>query len=114
MQSIKRDGLRKLVDLCMLILLLCLMSYQVTGGEKHEWTGVLMTMTVILHQVLNRRWYAALFKGRYNVYRGVTTAVRIVRVLSSILPSMSGICSPRCRPISTKLQWLMARCVGRT
>lgn len=51
MQSIKRDGLRKLVDACMLVLLLCLMSYQVTGEEKHEWTGVLMTLTVIPHQI---------------------------------------------------------------
>ena len=84
MQSIKRDGLRKLVDAFMLILLLCLMSYQVTGEEKHEWTGILMTLTVIVHQILNRRWYAALFKGRYNPYRSVTTAVNLL-LLSSML-----------------------------
>ena len=90
MQSIKRDGLRKLVDLCMLILLLCLMSYQVTGGEKHEWTGVLMTLTVILHQVLNRRWYAALFKGRYNLYRSVTTAVNLLLLASMLVTAFCG------------------------
>ena len=77
--SIRRDGLRKLVDACMLILLLCLMSYQVTGGEKHEWTGILMTLTVIVHQILNRRWYAALFNGKYNPYRSTTTAVASAR-----------------------------------
>ena len=79
MQSIKRDGPRKLVDVCMLILLLCLMSYQVTGGEKHEWTGILMTLTVIVHQTLNRRWYAALFKGKYNPYRSTTAAFASAR-----------------------------------
>ena len=90
MQSIKRDGLRKLVDLCMLLLLLCLMSYQVTGEEKHEWTGILMALTVLLHQYLNRRWYAALFKGRYNAYRGVTTAVNLLLLASMLVTAVCG------------------------
>ena len=90
MRSIKRDGLRKLVDVCMLILLLCLMSYQVTGEEKHEWTGILMTLTVIVHQILNRRWYAALFKGRYNPYRSVTTAVSLLLLASMLVTAFCG------------------------
>ena len=90
MQSIKRDGLRKLVDVCMLVLLLCLMSYQVTGEEKHEWTGILMTLTVILHQILNRRWYAALFKGKYNTYRSVTTAVNFLLLASMLVTAFCG------------------------
>ena len=90
MQSIKRDGLRKLVDVCMLILLLCLMSYQVTGEEKHEWTGILMTLSVIVHQILNRRWYAALFKGKYNVYRSVTTAVNLLLLASMLVTAFCG------------------------
>ena len=90
MRSIKRDGLRKFVDLCMLILLLCLMSYQVTGEEKHEWTGILMTLTAIVHQILNRRWYAALFKGRYNFYRSVTTAVNVLLLASMLVTAFCG------------------------
>ena len=90
MQSIKRDGLRKLVDVFMLILLLCLMSYQVTGGEKHEWTGILMTLSVIVHQILNRRWYAALFKGRYNAYRSLTTAVNLLLLASMLVTAFCG------------------------
>ena len=89
-QSIKRDGLRKLVDLCMLLLLLCLMAYQVTGEEKHEWTGIVMTLTVLLHQYLNRRWYAALFKGRYNAYRSVTTAVNLLLLASMLVTAFCG------------------------
>ena len=45
----------------MTILLLCLMAYQVTGEQAHEWIGVAMTLLVIVHQVLNRKWYAAIF-----------------------------------------------------
>ena len=88
--SIRRDGLRKLVDACMLILLLCLLSYQVTGEEKHEWTGIFMALTVILHQYLNRRWYAALFKGRYNAYRSVTTAVNLLLLMSMLVTAFCG------------------------
>ncbi len=90
MQSKKRDGLRKLVDVCMLILLLCLMSYQVTGEEKHEWTGILMTLTVIVHQILNRRWYATLFRGRYNAYRRLTTLVNLLLLGSMLVTAFCG------------------------
>ena len=58
MRRTKRYDFRRIVDVCMVVLLLCLMSYQVTGEEKHEWTGITMTMTVVLHQILNCRWYA--------------------------------------------------------
>ena len=44
--------------------LLLPMSSQVTGEAGHEWTGIVMTLPVVLHQILNRKWYAALFKGR--------------------------------------------------
>ena len=46
MQKRKKADIRRIVDLCMTILLLCLMSYQVTGEEKHEWTGVIMTLYI--------------------------------------------------------------------
>ena len=71
----KRNRTRQIVDGCLLILLLCQMSYQVMGQAVHEWTGIGMTLTVIVHQLLNRRWYAALFTGRYNAFRSVTALV---------------------------------------
>ena len=89
MGSTGRDRLRKIVDVCMLVLLLCLLSYQVTGEEKHEWTGILMTLTVIVHQILNRRWYAALFKGRYNTYRSLTTAVNVLLLASMLVTAFT-------------------------
>ena len=90
MGSTGRDRLRKIVDVCILVLLLCLLSYQVTGEEKHEWTGILMTLTVIVHQILNRRWYAALFKGRYNTYRSLTTAVNVLLLASMLVTAFCG------------------------
>ena len=90
MQKRKRADIRRIVDLCMTILLLCLMSYQVTGEEKHEWTGVIMTLTVILHQFLNRRWYTALFKGKYNTYRTVTTIINLFLLAAIAVTAFCG------------------------
>ena len=56
--------MRRIIDVCMTLVLLVLMAYQVTGEMVHEWTGILMTVLVIVHQVLNRRWYKSLFKGK--------------------------------------------------
>lgn len=69
---------RRIVDICMTILLLCLMAYQITGAVLHEWIGMAMTLLVIVHQILNRRWYGALLKGKYNLYRFSQTIVNVL------------------------------------
>ena len=74
----------------MTVLLLLLMAYQVTGEALHEWIGVGMTVLVIFHQILNRRWYRALFRGRYNAYRTMTTAVNVLLLLSFLLTAFCG------------------------
>lgn len=90
MQNKRRKGVRMVVDICMLVLLLCLMSYQVTGEALHEWIGVAMTVTVLLHQFLNRRWYGAIFKGRYNAYRSLTTLVNLLLLASIAATAFCG------------------------
>ena len=82
--------IRRIVDVCMTMLLLFLMAYQVTGEVLHEWIGMGMTVLVIVHQILNRRWYSAVFKGKYNPYRIVTTAVIILLLLSFLMTALSG------------------------
>ena len=44
---------KHIVDILLGIGLLLLMSYQVTGEAGHEWTGIVMTALMILHQILN-------------------------------------------------------------
>ena len=63
---------KRIVDASMTVLLLFLMACQVTGEMAHEWIGMGMTVLVIIHQVLNRKWYGAIFKGNY--YRYITQA----------------------------------------
>ena len=86
----KTKMIRRTVDVAMCILLLLLMAYQVTGEVLHEWIGVSMTVLVIVHQILNRRWYGALFKGKYNPYRIVTTILNIALVASFLLTAFCG------------------------
>ena len=54
--SKKSNSKRKIVDAAMTVVLLFLMAYQVTGEAAHEWIGVSMTILVIVHQILNRKW----------------------------------------------------------
>ena len=75
--------IRRIVDAAMTVLLLCLMAYQVTGEFLHEWIGIGITVLVITHQILNRRWYKTLFKGKYNPYRILTAAVNVLLLLLS-------------------------------
>ena len=45
---------KHIIDVLLGIGLLLLMSYQVVGEVGHEWTGLTMTVLMVLHQVLNR------------------------------------------------------------
>ena len=83
-------NIRRIVDAAMTVLLLLLMAYQVTGELAHEWIGMGMTALVIIHQILNRRWYGGLFKGKYNPYRMLTTALNILLLASFALTAFCG------------------------
>ena len=82
--------MKKIVDAAMTVLLMCLMAYQVTGESAHEWIGMGMTLTVIVHQILNRKWYGALFKGKYNPYRILSTVLNILLLFSIALTAFCG------------------------
>jgi len=81
----KINTIRTSVDICMSIVLLCLMAYQVSGDVFHEWLGIGMTILLIVHHILNRRWYAVLLKGKYNAYRILTTAANMLLLVSIAL-----------------------------
>ena len=82
--------IKRIVDVCLTVLLLCLMSFQVMGETLHEWNGIGMTFFLILHHVLNIKWYGALFKGKYHAYRIVTTAVNTLLLISMALTAFCG------------------------
>jgi hypothetical protein len=81
---------KTVIDVCMIIALLCLTAYQVTGEKLHEWIGIGMTVLVIVHQIINVKWYGGLFKGRYNPYRVAVTIVNSLLLVSLVLTALSG------------------------
>ena len=82
---------KHILDLLLGIGLLLLMSYQVTGEAGHEWTGISMTILMLLHQAVNARWYAALFRGRYSPLRTVQTLINMALLLCFLLTALCGI-----------------------
>ena len=82
--------LKRIIDIGLTVLLLCLMAYQVTGEALHEWLGIGMTVLVIVHQILNAKWYGALLKGKYHALRILQTAVNVLLLLSFAMTALCG------------------------
>lgn len=72
------------IDLCMTVLLLLLMAFQITGQKFHEWFGAGMLILFLAHNILNDKWYRNLLKGKYSLARVLQTAINFA-VLGSML-----------------------------
>ena len=81
---------KRIIDILMTVALMCLMAYQVTGEKAHEWIGITMVILVIIHQILNVKWYSTLYKGKYNPYRIFSTIVNIMLLIAFTLTAISG------------------------
>ena len=82
---------KRAVDVSMTVLLMMLMSTQVIEGVHHEYCGIAMFVLFLIHQVLNRKWYSSLLKGRYNMNRIFMTVINLALLVSFILTVFSGI-----------------------
>lgn len=83
------------IDFLMTVLLLLLMSYQITGQELHEWFGAGMLVLFLLHNILNIRWYGSLFKGKYTLLRGMQMIINISVLISILCLGSSGVVMSR-------------------
>ncbi len=83
------------IDILMTFALLFLMGYQFWGEQAHEWAGAGMFILFILHHVLNRQWYKALFHGRYTPVRVFQTIVNVLVFVSMLALMYSGIVMSR-------------------
>ena len=86
----KTGIIKRIVDVVLTVLLLFLMAFQVTGDVLHEWLGIGMTAVLVLHHILNRKWYQSIFKGKYSPYRIVMTAVNTLMLAAIALTALSG------------------------
>ena len=79
----------------MTVLLPLLMAYSLIGETFHEAVGTLVFVLFIVHHVLNRKWYGALFKGKYDTGRIFRTALDMLLLVFMLLQPISGILMSR-------------------
>ena len=79
------------VDAAMTVGLLFLMGYHLWGDTAHEWVGAGMFVLFILHHILNWRWWAGMFKGRYSVVRILQTVIDLLTLAAMLGLMVSGV-----------------------
>lgn len=83
------------VDILMLLAMPLLMGYMLIGAKLHEWIGTGIFLLFILHHILNHKWLASLFKGKYSAVRILNTAVNILVFICMLGLMYSGIVMSR-------------------
>ena len=89
----KTQRLRMTVDITMTILSIILMggNYLFPADIVHEILGVALCVLWAVHITLNRRWYGAIFRGKYNAYRVMQTIINCSILICTIFLMISGI-----------------------
>ncbi len=89
----KTQRLRMTIDITMTILSIILMggNYLFPKDIVHEILGVALFVLWAVHIALNRRWYGAIFLGKYNPYRVMQTIINCCILICTIFLMISGI-----------------------
>ena len=75
------DKSRKKLDILMTILMIVVMSYQATGNLFHEVAGVILLVLFVIHNILNRKWYKNIPKGKYSGFRNMMLIINILTLI---------------------------------
>ena len=87
----RKQMTRMAVDCAMTVILLLLVGYSRIGETAHEWLGIAMVTLFVLHHILNRKWIAAVFRGKYTPYRVLQTVLIALLLLTMLGSAVSGI-----------------------
>jgi hypothetical protein len=71
--------------------MLIAMAYYITGNMIHEVVGVVVLVLFIVHNFLNRRWYKAIFKGKYNARRILQIGINLLFLVTMVLMMISAV-----------------------
>ena len=87
------NRLRMPLDILMTILSIILMGGTVLFPDDriHQICGISLTVLWVVHIVLNRRWYGAVFKGKYQPYRLMQLVVNCGVLICAFLLMISGL-----------------------
>ncbi len=87
----RKTTVKLVIDFLMYVIILALMGYMITGQKLHEWLGAGVFILFLLHNILNYKWYASLFKGKYTAVRTVKTITNAVILVTFLILMISGI-----------------------
>ncbi len=81
------------VDILMTILSIILMGGTVLFPDDriHQICGISLSVLWVVHLLLNRHWYGALFKGKYQPYRIMQLVVNLGVLICALLLMISGV-----------------------
>lgn len=83
--------LKRMIDVVLFILLMFLMSYPFMESWQHEIIAMITLFIVILHEIVNRKWFRALSKGHYSITRKILTVINICLIIDMALAFVSGL-----------------------
>ncbi|MBQ6058185.1 MAG: DUF4405 domain-containing protein [Treponema sp.] len=88
----KTQKIRMIIDISMTLLSIILMGGTVLfpNDKVHQILGMALLALWAVHIALNRKWYGAVLKGKYNPYRIMQTVVNFGILLCAILLAVSG------------------------
>ena len=89
----KLNKIRLPLDIMMTLVSIVLMggNFLFPAEIVHEILGVGLFVLWSVHITLNRRWYSAIFRGKYNPYRVMQTVINCCILLCTIFLMISGI-----------------------
>jgi hypothetical protein len=87
----KKKTIRTAIDVLMILLLLVQMTYSLIGERYHEINGTVMLLLFLAHHILNRKWTASVFRGKYTARRMLQTILDLLLLVFMIAQPLSGI-----------------------
>lgn len=76
--------IRIMLDFCITFLFLIQMGYHLIDYSFHKWIGIALFILMFIHNIINRKWYAGLRKGRYTLVRTFHTVINVLLIISYI------------------------------
>lgn len=91
----KKIHMKILIDILMTILFICLTKIKITGMHMHEVLGIIVTLFVIIHLVLNFSWVKAItlkiFDKNLNYKIKITYWINVLLAILVCIIFISGI-----------------------
>ena len=83
--------IRITVDIFITIALILQMGYMIVGDLAHEISGTITVVLWVVHNLLHRKWYSSVGKGKYPPRRIIDTVINLLLLLSVLGITVSAV-----------------------